>query len=44
MRTYLCAEELAIMLDPEPEEEIPVPYKWQILFLLRRHLDPSLRQ
>ena len=44
MRTYLCAEELAITLDPEPEEEIPVPYKWQTLLLLRRHLDPSLRQ
>lgn len=43
MRTYLCAEELDMTLDPEPEEEIPAPYKWQTLLLLRRHIDPSLR-
>jgi hypothetical protein len=44
MKTYLCAEELDVTLEDEQEEEIPPPYKWQTLLILRRHLDSSLRQ
>jgi hypothetical protein len=44
IRTYLRAEELDVTLEVEPEKEIPAPYKWQTLMILRRHLDTSLRQ
>lgn len=40
----LGAEELTIYLNKEIAEGIPEVLKFQTLLLLRRHIDPSLRQ
>jgi hypothetical protein len=42
-KTLLSAEDLAITLETDPEEEIADVYKSQALLILRRHLDHALR-
>ena len=42
-KTVLAAEDLAITLETDPAEEIPIVYKSQALLILRRHLDHALR-
>ena len=42
-KTVLAAEDLAITLETDPEEEVPAVYKPQALLILRRHLDHALR-
>jgi hypothetical protein len=41
-KTFLSAEDLAITLETNPEEEITDVYKSQALLILRRHLDHAL--
>jgi hypothetical protein len=42
--TYLCAEELDGTLDAETTRTLLMPWKWQALLVIRRHMDASLRQ
>jgi len=43
IRTTLAADELDATLEVHPDEEIPSPYMWQAMLIMRRHMDPSLR-
>ena len=43
IRANLAAEELDATIDLHPEEEIPSPYLWQAMLIMRGHMDPSLR-
>lgn len=38
----LASDELDVTLEPHPEEDIPAPYLWQAIMIMRRHMDPAL--
>ena len=39
----LAADEIDSALDLHPGEEIPTPYLWQTMLVMRRHMDPTLQ-
>jgi hypothetical protein len=43
-KVVLAAEELDVYLQTDSIEELPDPLRWHTLLILRRHLDPALRQ